>query len=108
MRRRTHCVRTSTSFPVAFFIAATVLVLLVHTSLTGTTATTRPTASTPVSRTTTTAKTTKKKTLYYRVKSGDTLESIATAHHTTVDHLLQLNPNVDPLALRTGERVRIR
>lgn len=44
---------------------------------------------------------------FYRVQSGDTLESIANRFDTTVAALLELNPDIDPLALRPGQRIRI-
>jgi LysM repeat protein len=43
----------------------------------------------------------------YTVQSGDTLESIAVKSGTTVARLEQLNPNVDPSALRIGEKIRV-
>ncbi|HEU5476201.1 MAG TPA: LysM domain-containing protein [Gaiellaceae bacterium] len=43
----------------------------------------------------------------YTVQSGDTLESIARRAGTTVARLEQLNPGVDPTALRVGEKVRV-
>jgi LysM repeat protein len=43
----------------------------------------------------------------YTVESGDTLESIATKTRTTVARLRQLNPGIDPTALRVGERIRV-
>src|SRR5438477_6370064 len=43
----------------------------------------------------------------YTVQSGDTLESIATRTGTTVARLEQLNPGVDPTALRVGEKIRV-
>ena len=95
--------------PVAFFVAATVLIILVESGLNGggsaATTSSFPTASTP----TTTAGTTSgpKKKRIYRVRRGDTLESIAAKFNTTVDDLLQLNPNVDPLALSPGQKIRV-
>jgi len=65
--------------PLAFFGAATVFILLLQAGLNG----------------------------GYRVKSGDTLESIAAKFNTTVDDLLTLNPNVDPLALSPRQRIRV-
>jgi len=44
---------------------------------------------------------------YYEIRSGDTLESIAQDHGTTVERLLELNPGIDPVALTVGERIRI-
>jgi LysM repeat protein len=95
--------------PLAFFAAATLLIILIQAGLSGggseTTTASAPTVSTP----STTAPTTtgKKKKQFYRVHGGDTLESIAAKFDTTVDDLLQLNPNVDPLALSPGQKIRV-
>ena len=43
----------------------------------------------------------------YTVQSGDTLESIATKTGTTVARLEQLNPGINPTALRIGEKIRV-
>ena len=69
-------------------------------------------------KTPTTTVTSKKKThkhargrhhpLTYTVQSGDTLESIATRTGATVAKLEQLNPGVDPTALRVGEKIRVK
>jgi LysM repeat protein len=95
--------------PVAFFAAATVLVILIETGLNGgsdsTSTPSTPTLSTPTGTAPTTTGRAKKK--FYRVRRGDTLESIAAKFDTTVDDLLQLNPNVDPLALSPGQKIRV-
>ncbi len=44
---------------------------------------------------------------FYLVQSGDTLGEIAERFDTSVDRLLELNPSVDPRALRVGQRVRV-
>jgi LysM repeat protein len=94
--------------PLAFFAAATILIVLIQRGLDGgstdssTTATPTITLPPPTSSTTTS---TKKR--FYRVKRGDTLESIAAKFNTTVDDLLTLNPNVDPLALSPRQRIRV-
>jgi LysM repeat protein len=95
--------------PVAFFLAATILVILVEKGLnndstTGTNV--LPTTSTPAAVTSGTT-TTKGKKKVYRVKVGDTLESIAAKFDTTVDDLLSLNPGIDPLALSPGQKIRV-
>ena len=96
--------------PVAFFLAATILVILVEKGLNNDSSSTSPsglpTTSTPVATTpeTTTAPGKKK---IYRVKVGDTLESIAAKFQTTVDDLLALNPGIDPLALNPGQKIRV-
>jgi LysM repeat protein len=95
--------------PLAFFGAATVFIILIQSGLnsgskdTATTAT--PPTTAPTTGGTTTPATGRKK--FYRVKSGDTLESIAAKFNTTVDDLLTLNPNVDPLALSPRQRIRV-
>jgi LysM repeat protein len=101
--------------PTAFFLAATVLILLVQNGLrsddpqaTPTTVATAPTET--ASRTTTAAqgKKKKKRKRFYRVRAGDTLESIAARFDTEVETLLDLNPAIDdPLALQPGQRIRI-
>lgn len=101
--------------PLAFFTAATILVLIIHSSLTAesegstapttaTTVETRPNGTTTAP--TTTGKTVKKR--FYRIQEGDTLDAIALRFDTTVDDLLELNPAVDPNALTPGQRIRIR
>jgi len=43
--------------------------------------------------------------VYWEVAPGDTLYSIARATGTTVDILLQLNPNIDPNNLQVGQAI---
>jgi nucleoid-associated protein YgaU len=43
----------------------------------------------------------------YTVVSGDTLAGIAAKTGTTVARLEQLNPGVDPKALRVGQTIRV-
>jgi len=43
----------------------------------------------------------------YTVQSGDTLASIAAKLGTTVARLEQLNPGIDPTALRVGKPIRV-
>jgi LysM repeat protein len=96
--------------PAAFFLAATILVILIERGLSSdesaTPTTTVPTTSV-AGTTTTAATTTSKKKQIYRVKAGDTLESIAAKFDTTVDDLLSLNPGIDPLALSPGQKIRV-
>jgi LysM repeat protein len=102
--------------PLAFFTAATVLVLIIHSSLTadseGSTAPPAPTATGTGSAETATLPTTTgqgtAQRRFYRIQEGDTLEAIALRFDTTVDDLLQLNPAVEPNALTPGQRIRVR
>jgi LysM repeat protein len=105
--------------PVAFLLAATVAVLLVRSALHAGDATparerttvtkkhssTRPARTQPGPR--------KKKprrptATYATVAAGETLETIAAEHGTTVERLLELNPGIDPHSLHVGQRVRVR
>jgi LysM repeat protein len=51
--------------------------------------------------------TTKAKAKFHRVKNGESFSSIADQFKTTVDALTVLNPNVDPLKLTPGSRIRV-
>ena len=44
----------------------------------------------------------------YIVKEGDTLGSIAEKTGKSVEELQELNPELDPQALVTGQEVRLR
>jgi LysM repeat protein len=92
-----------------FFGAAIALILLVQRGLdsgsaAGLTTTPVITTATTTESSTTTPPSERR---VYRVRRGDTLESIAEKFDTTVDDLLQLNPDIDPLALSPGQRIRI-
>jgi len=95
--------------PAAFFLAAIVLVVLVQSAISSDSSDEAggPTTTVPTTEpgTTTTSGPTKKR--FYRVRNGDTLESIAAKFDTTVDDLLLLNPDIDPLALRPRQRIRV-
>jgi LysM repeat protein len=96
--------------PAAFFLAATILVIVIERGLNGdaqTPTTVLPTTTVPGTTTTAGTTTSKKKKQIYRVKGGDTLESIAAKFDTTVDDLLALNPGIDPLALSPGQKIRV-
>ena len=95
--------------PIAFLAAITIGALVVRAGLEQGKQHAQPPA------TTTTAKGKKhhahrhraaqKKT--YTVESGDTLASIAVKTKTTVARLEQLNPGINPTALRVGEVIRV-
>jgi LysM repeat protein len=102
--------------PVAFFVAATVLILLVQNALSSDEApATPPTATQSAPPTTTsgtdtvpTDTTERRRRRYYRVKSGDLLETIAAEFNSSPERLLELNPGIDPQALQVGQRIRVR
>jgi LysM repeat protein len=45
---------------------------------------------------------------FYTVKTGDTLAAIAETVGIPVDTLLELNPDLDPQALVSGQKIRLR
>jgi LysM repeat protein len=95
--------------PVAFLAAITIGALVVRAGLEhgGHRHTNTPT--------TTATSTTKKKrhghshrpVHTYTVQSGDTLAGIAAKTGTSVTRLEQLNPGIDPTALRVGQKIRV-
>ena len=104
--------------PLAFFAAATVLVLLIQNALNAegagsdeTTTVVAP-AETGAGTTTEAAETTTEAARptrrFYRVRPGDTLLVIADRFNTTVENLVSLNPQIDPQLLVVGQRIRVR
>ncbi len=103
--------------PLAFFTAVTVLVLLVHNSLTtGASESASPTVTRAEAPTATTGARTgrtesrpfRRGRRFYAIRAGDTLEAVAVRFDTTVDDLLRLNPAIDETSLTPGQRIRIR
>jgi LysM repeat protein len=94
-------------FPVAVLALVTAIVLVGRPALHGGESV-RPAPPRPVVETTeTTARTKSAQVAAYSVRSGDTLASIAERFGTTVDRLMELNPGIDPQALRVGQPIRI-
>src|SRR5688572_23003709 len=44
---------------------------------------------------------------FYVIEPGDTLSAIASRFDTTEERLQELNADLDPLALRPGQRIRV-
>ena len=105
--------------PAAFLLAVTIAAVLVRSSLRDDVP--QPAPRDAVSQTTTRraaprvqplapetgATTAAPSTGTYVIESGDTLETIAAEHDATVERLLELNPGVDPVSLRVGQRLRV-
>ena len=100
--------------PAAFLVAATVAILLVRSGLengdanTPATTTTATTTSPQTTEPGTTATTNATGAEFYEIQPGDTLAVIADEHDTTVEQLLVLNPDIDPVALTVGQRIRVK
>ena len=104
--------------PAAFLLAATIAILLVRAGLdNGDTSAPPPATTTDVAPTTTEQEpgTTDTGTgsvpadaEFYEIEPGDTLAVIADQYDTTVEDLLLLNPDLDPVALTVGQRIRVK
>jgi len=97
--------------PLAFFLAATILILLVNDAIEDGS---KPASSSPPTETSVSTQesgtgtiTTSRKRTFYKIKPGDTLETVANKKDTTVLDLIQLNPNIDPNNLQPGQRIRV-
>ncbi len=99
--------------PLAFLVLATLGVVAVRAALeednsaTATVTVTTTSETTTTQRPATTTTPNPRRGKFYRVQGGDTLESIAEDHGTTVEALLELNPGIDPVALNIGQRIRV-
>ena len=99
--------------PAAFLAAATVAVLLIRAGLSGAdgepvttqTQTMATTATTTVATTATGPQQPRQR--FYRIRPGETLTDVAERFDTSVARLLELNPEIDPLELRIGQRIRV-
>jgi len=112
---RRHPTATRFAGPIAFLLAVTVAVMIVRSSLSdGEGSASPPAATTTSGGTTAPVRTRTRRTApatgarFYRIQAGDTLETVAAQFDTTVERLLVLNPDVDPVALGIGERVRVK
>lgn len=103
--------------PAAFLLAVTIAILLVRSGLDNGDASTPPPATTTTTELTPTTTTEPGATgtgtvpadaEFYEIQAGDTLAVIADQHDTTVEQLLVLNPDIDPVALTVGQRIRVK
>jgi LysM repeat protein len=101
--------------PLALVAAALSIYLVVRSELSGGAepATTRP-AATTTERTTTTSRSggsgrsSSRRPRTYTVRAGDVLSTIAERTGVPLSRLEELNPDVDPQALRTGQKLKLR
>jgi LysM repeat protein len=103
--------------PAAFLLAATIAILLVRSATLEGSASTPPRTNVPRTSSTTEpppATTIAPQTTvpadaeFYEIEGGDTLAVVADRFDTTVERLLLLNPDIDPVALRIGQRIRVK
>jgi LysM repeat protein len=92
--------------PIALAAVAVATYLIVHGSLD--TNTTTVTHSTPRLASGHRGHGRRKTPKFYVVKEGDTLSGISTRMHVSVVRIMALNPSLNPNALQTGQRLRLR
>jgi nucleoid-associated protein YgaU len=99
--------------PAAFLAAATIAVLLIRAGLdpNDEPTATRPPANRPPATRTEPVRTQRtprpRVTRTYTIREGDTFETIAADHGTSVERLQALNPDVDPNSLQVGQKIVI-
>ena len=113
---RGHARAARYAAPAAFLLAATIAILIIRSGLSSDE--TLPVTTAPVTATTTGEKppetTTASTTTaasgaeYYEIQRGDTLAVVADEFDTTVERLLVLNPDIDPVALTIGQQIRVK
>ncbi len=89
--------------PVAIIAVAVAVVLIVRARLD-----THHPAATPRTHQLPASRDVARRKRFYVVKSGDSLSTISVKTHVPIATLKALNPSVDPNALRTGQRLRLR
>jgi LysM repeat protein len=96
--------------PLAIAAVIAAIYLLAHRTLDKSHAPAHRATSTATHRITVprTSSTARQPPRYYVVKSGDNLSSIALKTHVSLSTIENLNPNVNPAALQTGQRLRLR
>jgi LysM repeat protein len=98
--------------PAALGVVALLFVILVITSVSGGGGDEGPTpaadTTTPTTKTTAKKKVVKKTPATYTVKTGDNLGAIAQKTNLTVEKLQELNPDLDPQAMVTGQKIKLR
>lgn len=116
---RGHTTLARYAAPAAFLVAVTIVVLLVRAGLdtadptatrvtTAATPTTTAATTEPAGTTTSGSSTEPAGGEFYEIQSGDTLAVIADRYDTSVEQLLVLNPDIDPVALTVGQRIRVK
>ncbi len=103
--------------PLALVAAALSIYLVVRSELSGggsESSTTPPAATTTTERTSTTSRSggsgrgSSRRARTYTVRAGDVLSTIAERTGVPLSRLEELNPDVDPQALRTGQKLKLR
>ena len=94
--------------PLALVVALVAVVVVVQASSTGTTADGLGERTATQRTTTQSSRPARRQARAYVVKAGDTLTGVAERTGVALDTILELNPDVDPNALQTGQRLKLR
>lgn len=94
--------------PLALVVALVAVVVVVQASSTGTSAD-GLSERTATQRTTMQAsRPARPRARLYVVRAGDTLTAVSERTGVSLDTIVELNPDVDPNALQTGQRLKLR
>jgi len=102
--------------PLAFLLAVTIVILLVHNGLNGGKNSNQPTVPVSTAAATTSASTTTPaattpvtpKKQFYVIQSGDSFGVVAGKFNTTVEALQALNPGISSNSLTVGQKIRVK
>lgn len=94
--------------PLALVAALVAVVVVVQASSTGTTAEGLGERTATQRTTTQSSRPGRRRARVYVVKAGDTLTAVAERTGVSLDTIIELNPDVDPNALQTGQRLKLR
>jgi len=94
--------------PLALVAALVAIVVVVQASETGTTAGRLGERTATQRIATQPSRPARRSAPVYVVKAGDTLSAVAERTGVSLDAILDLNPDVDPNALQTGQRLKLR
>lgn len=102
--------------PAAFLLAVTVVILLVHSGLSGRKSSGQATVPVSTAAATTSASTTTPAAStavtpvkqFYVIRAGDTFGVVALKFNTTVEALQALNPDASSTSLTIGQRIRVK
>ena len=94
-------------FPVVALAAVTAIVVFARPALQANKAVHPPAATLDVKPAPKKARVKSARATVYSVRSGDTLGVIAERLGTSVDRIVELNPGIDPQALRVGQSIRV-
>ncbi|MGD0273801.1 MAG: LysM domain-containing protein [Gaiellaceae bacterium] len=107
--RRDHRQLAHFGAPIVFLLAVTIFVLILRGGFGGG-SDSKPVRAKPSTTASSTVTNTSPRTVttrLYTIRSGDTLGAVAIHFGVSVDDIMALNPNIEPTALRVGQKIKV-